>query len=171
MAEMIFDLEQAKNIDTQELLKELQSDPASGLNEKEVINRLEKFGYNEIVEKKENLLIKFLKNFWGPIPWMIEAAVILSIIDKDWNDVIIIGSLLLINGLIEFVQGYKADNAMAMLKKNLASKSRVLRDGKWREMEARDLVPGDVIRIRLGDIIPADVKLLDGDYLILDESA
>ena len=75
------------------------------------------------------------------------------------------------NGLIEFVQSYKADNAMAMLKKNLASKSRVLRDGKWHELEARELVPGDVIRIRLGDIIPADVKLLDGDYLILDESA
>jgi len=171
MAEMIFDMEQAKSLDTKELLKELKSDAKSGLREKDVSERLEKFGYNEIVERKESLLVRFLKNFWGPIPWMIEAAVILSIIDKDWKDVIIIGSLLLINGLIEFVQGYKADNAMAMLKKNLASKSRVMRDGKWHELEARELVPGDIIRIRLGDIIPADVKLLDGDYLILDESA
>jgi len=168
---MIYDLEQAKSIDTQDLLKELKTDSKSGLSEKEVNSRLENFGYNEIVEKKESLLLRFLKNFWGPIPWMIEAAVILSIIDKDWKDVIIIGSLLLLNGLIEFVQGYKADNAMAMLKKNLASMSRVLRDGKWMELEARDLVPGDIIRIRLGDIIPADVKLFDGDYLILDESA
>ncbi|MCK5338492.1 MAG: HAD-IC family P-type ATPase, partial [Bacteroidales bacterium] len=171
MAEMIYDLEQAKSIDTPDLLKELKTDTKSGLSEKEVNGRLESFGYNEIVEKKESLLLRFLKNFWGPIPWMIEAAVILSIIDKDWTDVIIIGSLLLLNGLIEFVQGYKADNAMAMLKKSLASMSRVLRDGKWKELEARELVPGDIIRIRLGDIIPADVKLFDGEYLILDESA
>ncbi len=171
MAEMIFDMEQAKGMDRDELLKALKSDPKSGLSEKEVGERRLTFGYNEIVEKKENLLIRFLKNFWGPIPWMIEAAVILSIIDKDWKDVIIIGSLLLLNGLIEFVQSYKADNAMAMLKKNLASKSRVLRDGKWMELEARELLPGDIIRIRLGDIIPADVKLIDGDYMILDESA
>ncbi|RLD36099.1 MAG: metal-transporting ATPase, partial [Bacteroidetes bacterium] len=168
---MIFDMEQAKGMDPGELLKALKSDPKSGLSEKQVEERRQTFGYNEIVEKKESLLIRFLKNFWGPIPWMIEAAVILSIIDKDWKDVIIIGSLLLLNGLIEFVQGYKADNAMAMLKKNLASKSRVLRNGKWLEMDARELLPGDIIRIRLGDIIPADVKLLDGDYLILDESA
>jgi len=171
MADMIFDMEQAKSIDKAELLKELQSDAKTGLSDQTVKERLNTFGYNEIVQKKESLLLRFLKNFWGPIPWMIEAAVILSIIDKDCKDVIIIGSLLLINGLIEFVQSYKADNAMAMLKKNLASKSRVLRDGKWLELEARELVPGDIVRIRLGDIIPADVKLLDGDYLILDESA
>ena len=168
---MIFDMEQAKGMDKSDLLNELKSDPQQGLDENEVKERVDNFGYNEIVEKRESILVRFLKNFWGPIPWMIEAAVILSIVDKDWNDVIIIGSLLLINGLIEFVQGYKADNAMAMLKKNLASKTRVLRNGKWLELEARELVPGDIIRIRLGDIIPADVKLLDGEYLILDESA
>src|SRR5210317_1756518 len=150
MADMIFDMEQAKGMDRSDLLNELKSDPEQGLGENEVKERVDNFGYNEIVEKRESILVRFLKNFWGPIPWMIEAAIILSIIDKDWKDVIIIGSLLLINGLIEFVQGYKADNAMAMLKKNLASKSRVLRDGKWNELEARDLVPGDIIRIRLG---------------------
>ena len=94
MAEMIFDMEQAKKMDAKDLLKELQSDPGSGLTDKEVGNRQEKFGFNEIVERKESLFIRFLKNFWGPIPWMIEAAVILSIIDKDWKDVIIIGSLI-----------------------------------------------------------------------------
>lgn len=171
MADMIFDMEQAKSMDKGDLLKALRTDHKRGLNNSAVKERLNTYGYNEIIEKKESLLVRFLKNFWGPIPWMIEAAVILSIIDRDWKDVVIIGSLLLINGLIEFVQGYKADNAMAMLKKNLASKSRVLRDGKWLELEARELIPGDIIRIRLGDIIPADVKLLDGDYLILDESA
>ncbi len=171
MAEMIYESEQAKTIDTGDLLKDLHVDPKIGLDEKEISTRRDKFGFNEIVEKKESLLLRFLKNFWGPIPWMIEAAVILSIIDKDWKDVIIIGSLLLINALIEFVQSYKADNAMAMLKKSLASKARVLREGRWHEMEARELLPGDIIRIRLGDIIPADVKLLDGEYLIIDESA
>lgn len=171
MADMIYDMEQAKGMSNADLLDELKSNPQNGLNDKDVNERRASFGYNEITEKKESLLVRFLKNFWGPIPWMIEAAVILSILDKDWKDVIIIGSLLLINGLIEFVQGYKADNAMAMLKKNLASKSRVMRNGKWTELEARELVPGDIIRIRLGDIIPADVKLLSGDYLILDESA
>jgi H+-transporting ATPase len=106
MAEMIYESEQAKTIEVRELLKDLHVDPKIGLAEKEISTRRDKFGFNEIVEKKESLLLRFLKNFWGPIPWMIEAAVILSIIDKDWKDVIIIGSLLLINALIEFVQSW-----------------------------------------------------------------
>ncbi len=163
--------EQAEHSKPEDLCKQLNTNSESGLSKSEAESRLKSFGYNELPEKHVNPIIKFLKNFWGPIPWMIEAAVILSIIDKDWDDVAIIGSLLLINAFIEFFQSYRADNAIAMLKSSLAHKARVKRDGKWEEVDARELVPGDVIRIRLGDVIPADIKLVSGDYAMIDEAA
>ncbi len=163
--------EQAEQSKHEDLCKQLNTNSESGLSKSEAEARLKSFGYNELPEKHVNPIIKFLKNFWGPIPWMIEAAVILSIIDKDWDDVAIIGSLLLINAFIEFFQSYRADNAIAMLKSSLAHKARVKRDGKWEEVDARELVPGDVIRIRLGDVIPADIKLVSGDYAMIDEAA
>ncbi|MFX1589133.1 MAG: plasma-membrane proton-efflux P-type ATPase, partial [Promethearchaeota archaeon] len=110
------------------------------------------------------------KNFWGPIPWMIEIAAILSIVIEHWDDFIIIISMLLINAVVRFWEENKADNAIELLKEKLALRAEVLRDKEWREIEARELVPGDIIHIRLGDIIPADVKLIDGEYLIVDES-
>ncbi len=163
--------EQAEKSKPADLCIQLNTNSESGLGKTEAESRLNSFGYNELPEKHVNPIIKFLKNFWGPIPWMIEAAVILSIIDKDWDDVAIIGSLLLINAFIEFFQSYRADNAIAMLKSSLAHKARVKRDGKWEEVDARELVPGDVIRIRLGDVIPADIKLVSGDYAMIDEAA
>ncbi len=166
-----FSKDQAEKFQTEEILKRLNVNLEAGLKQDEAEKRLADFGYNELPEKHESLLIKFLKNFWGPIPWMIEAAVILSIIDKDWDDVAIIGSLLFINAFIEFFQSYRADNAIAMLKSSLAHKAIVLRDAAWQQIDARLLVPGDIIRIRLGDVIPADVKLLSGDYLMVDEAA
>jgi len=153
------------------LLEQLDVDPGKGLSADEVKARQDKYGFNEIPEKNVNPIIKFLKYFWGPIPWMIEAAVILSATERDWDDVVIIGFLLLMNATIEFIQSHKADSAIASLKQSLASKARALRDGDWMEIEARELVPGDIIRIRLGDVIPADVKLVDGDYLSVDQAA
>jgi YHS domain-containing protein len=113
------------------------------------------YGPNEIEEQKTNALLKFLSYFWGPIPWMIEIAAILSAIVKHWDGFAIISVLLVFNALVGFWQEYKAANALEALKKNLALKARVVRDGKWQEVPAGELVPGDVIRLRLGDIIPA----------------
>jgi len=101
---------------------------------------------------------------------MIEAAVIVSAFIQHWIDFGIIFVLLMVNAVVGFWQEYKAGNAIELLKQRLAPKARVLRDGKWREISARELVPGDVVRVRLGDIVPADVKLFEGDYLLVDES-
>lgn len=142
-----------------------------GLSQVEAQRRLEKYGPNTLEEKKFNPLLKFLSYFWGPIPWMIEVAAILSAIVQHWVDLIIIAVLLLFNALVGFWQEYQAANAVDALKKQLALKARVKRDGKWIELDAAQLVPGDLVRLRLGDIIPADVKLAEGDYLSVDQSA
>lgn len=144
---------------------------AQGLTSESARERLETYGYNEIREKKVNPLLKFLGYFWGPIPWMIEIAAILSAIIHHWEDFIIISVLLLMNAVVGFWQEYKADNAIEMLKSRLALKAKVKRNGKWVEIAARQLVPGDVVRVRLGEIVPADLKLMDGDPLQIDESA
>jgi H+-transporting ATPase len=102
---------------------------------------------------------------------MIEAAVIMSAAIQRWPDFAIILTLLMVNVVVGFWQEHKAGNAIELLKQRLAIKARVLRDGKWQETPAGKLVPGDVVRLRLGEIVPADVKLIDGDYLLADESA
>jgi H+-transporting ATPase len=162
--------EDAKKADIDELLKKLSADQ-EGLSSSEAEKRLQQYGPNEIQEKKANPLKKFLGYFWGPIPWMIEAAVIMSAIIQRWPDFGIIFTLLMVNAIVGSWQEHKAGNAIELLKQRLAINARVLRDGKWQEMPAGKLVPGDIARLRLGDIIPADVKLIDGDYLLTDESA
>jgi len=159
-----------KKITVSELLQRL-SCGKEGLTDPDAQKRLQQFGYNEIPEKKTNPLVKFFKYFTGPIPWMIEAALVLSAIIRHWEDVYIISALLLLNAVVGFWQENKADDAIQLLKQKLALKARVCRDGKWREIASRELVPGDIIRVRLGDIIPADAKLVKGDYLQVDESA
>jgi H+-transporting ATPase len=164
------DTEVAKKAPINELFQKLSSSD-KGLSASEAKDRLQQFGYNEIVEKKINPILKLLSYFWGPIPWMIEIAAILSAVVHHWEDFWIIFLLLVLNAVVGFWQEHKADNAIELLKQRLALKARVLRDGKWIDVEARELVPGDVVRVRLGAIIPADIKLLDGDYLLVDESA
>jgi H+-transporting ATPase len=153
-----------------EVEKELGSSP-DGLTEAEAKKRLTQYGPNEIAEKKTNELLKFLSYFWGPIPWMIEAAVILSAAARHWPDFGIILLLLLANAMVGFWEEHQAGNAIAALKATLAIKARVKRDGKWINPAARELVPGDAIRLRLGDIVPADARLLDGDEISVDQSA
>jgi H+-transporting ATPase len=150
---------------------EQKSSSKYALSAAEAEKRLLEFGPNEIPEKKTNPIIKFLRYFWGPIPWMIEAAVVLSALIGHWDDFAIILALLFVNAVVGFWQEYKADNAIQLLKQRLALKARVLRDGKWIEIPARELVPGDVVRVRLGDIAPSDIKLMEGDYLLVDQSA
>lgn len=122
-------------------------------------------------KKKVNPIVKFLSYFWGPIPGMIEIAAILSAVIHHWEDFWIILSLLLLNAVVGFWQEYKADDAINQLKKKLALRAKAKRDGKWQNISARELVPGDVVRIRLGDVVPADIKLFDGDYVNVDESS
>ena len=153
-----------------ELQTKLGSSP-DGLTQAEAEKRLTQYGPNELEEKKTNPLLKFLSYFWGPIPWMIEAAVILSAIDKHWPDFFIILVLLLANAVVGFWEEHEAGNAIEALKAKLAIKARVKRDGKWINPPARELVPGDVIRLRLGDIVPGDARLLDGDTVEVDQSA
>ena len=153
-----------------EVEKELGSSP-DGLTQAEAQKRLTQYGPNEIAEKKTNEILKFLSYFWGPIPWMIEAAVILSAAARHWPDFGIILLLLLANAMVGFWEEHQAGNAIAALKATLAIKARVKRDGKWVNPAARELVPGDAIRLRLGDIVPADARLLDGDEISVDQSA
>lgn len=169
MDPLIIAAEEAQGTSHQELFRVLQSSP-EGLSTDEARKRLAAVGPNRLEECKQSVILKFLKYFWGPIPWLIEAAAILSVIIRHWIDFYIILALLLINGLIEFFEELQAANAIEALKKHLASKSLVKRDGKWVEVTADELVPGDCIQLKLGDIIPADVKLYAGDYLTIDQS-
>jgi len=147
------------------------SESNGGLNQAEARRRLEKYGYNELPERHVNPLLNLLTYFNGPIPWMIEAAAILSALVQRWPDFFIILALLIANALVGFWEEYQAGNAIAALKAKLALQARVKRDGQWNDLPARELVPGDLIRIRLGDIVPADAKLHGGDPIEVDQSA
>jgi H+-transporting ATPase len=159
-----------KSLPLPDVEKKLGSSP-DGLSQAEAQKRLTQYGPNEIEEKKTNPFLKFLTYFWGPIPWMIEIAVILSALAQHWPDFAIILLLLVANAVVGFWEEHQAGNAIAALKGKLAVKARVKRDGKWITPEARELVPGDVIRVRLGDIVPADARLLAGDPVEVDQSA
>jgi H+-transporting ATPase len=162
--------DELKSLSMPDLQAKLGSSP-DGLSQTEAQRRLTQHGYNEISEKKTNPFLKFLTYFWGPIPWMIEMAVILSAVVRHWPDFSIILVLLLANAVVGFWEEYQAGNAIAALKAKLAIRARVRREGKWTTRAARELVPGDVIRMRLGDIVPADARLLEGDPVEVDQSA
>src|SRR5665648_723472 len=159
-----------KTLPIAEVQKQLGTSP-EGLSQAEATKRLTQYGPNEIAEHKTNQLLKFLSYFWGPIPWMIEVAVVLSGAVGHWPDFFIILLLLLANAVVGYTEERQAGNAIDALKAKLAINARVRRDGKWVTPPARELVPGDVIRLRLGDIVPADARLLDGDEVEVDQSA
>ena len=133
---------------------------SNGLNESDISSRHEKYGFNEVLSKKESTLKKFASKFWSPIPWMLEITIIITGILGKYRDMYIIAFLLVFNGVLSFMQESRAQNAVELLKKKLHVKARVLRDGEWKQVEARDLVPGDVIHVRNGDIVPADLKII-----------
>jgi magnesium-transporting ATPase (P-type) len=159
-----------KSLPVPEVEKRLGSSP-DGLTGAEAAGRLARYGPNEIAEKKDNPLLKLLTYFWGPIPWMIEAAVILSGVLRHWPDFGVILVLLLANAAVGFGEERQAGKAIDALKAQLAVKCRVRRDGAWVTPPSRELVPGDVIRMRTGDIVPADARLLAGDPVQVDQSA
>ena len=162
--------QQKEKLSIDEAFKKFESSQ-NGLTDDEVSKKQEKFGLNEITEKHISPVIKFLHYLWGPIPWMIEAAIVLSFLVKDWTDFWIILLLLFTNAVVGFVEEYQADNAVEALKEKLALSARVLRNGKWVNIHSRELVPGDVIRLRMGDIIPADAILWNGEHIEVDQSA
>lgn len=164
------DADKVRSLEAEALLKYLHCN-ANGLSETDARARFAYYGPNTIEEKHRSAVLKFLSYFWGPIAWMIEIAAILSAVVHHTEDLVIILILLLFNAIVGFWQEYQAGNAIAQLKKNLALKARVLRDGQWQSIDASQLVPGDTVKIRLGDVVPADIALLDGDYLSIDQSA
>ncbi|WP_441293410.1 plasma-membrane proton-efflux P-type ATPase [Mycobacterium malmoense] len=137
----------------------------------EAQQRLQRYGPNEIAERHRNPVLEFLGYFWAPIPWMIEVALVLSVAARHWTDAAIIGVLLAMNGLVAFFEEHQAANAIAALKQRLATSARALRDGAWVTVPVRELVPGDVVRVRLGDVVPADLRVLDDATLEVDQSA
>ncbi|KAL5539223.1 hypothetical protein UlMin_044519 [Ulmus minor] len=166
-----------ENIPLEEVFDHLKC-TRDGLNSNEVQKRLEMFGCNKLEEKKENKIFKFLGFMWNPLSWVMEAAAIMAIAltpiggnKVDYHDFVGITALLIINSTISFFEENNAGNAAAALMARLAPKAKVLRDGKWSEEDAVVLVPGDIVSIKLGDIIPADARLLEGDPLKIDQSA
>ncbi|KAG6557065.1 hypothetical protein Mapa_000991 [Marchantia paleacea] len=166
-----------EHIPIEEVFAQLKSS-AEGLTQAEGEARLQIFGYNKLEEKNESKILKFLGFMWNPLSWVMEAAAIMAIAlangggkPPDWQDFIGILTLLVINSTISFIEENNAGNAAASLMARLAPKTKVLRDGKWSEQDAVILVPGDIISIKLGDIVPADARLLEGDALKIDQSA
>ncbi|TYI05313.1 hypothetical protein ES332_A10G079500v1 [Gossypium tomentosum] len=184
MAETSVGLEDIKNetidlerIPVHEVFQKLKC-TRDGLSSEEGQKRLHIFGPNKLEEKQESKVLKFLGFMWNPLSWVMEIAAIMAIAlangggkPPDWQDFIGIVALLLINSTISFIEENNAGNAAAALMAGLAPKTKVLRDGKWSEQEAAILVPGDIISIKLGDIVPADARLLEGDPLKIDQSA
>lgn len=153
------------------VLSALNADAEQGLSSAEAKQRLDKYGANALEEEEEDFLAKLLKHFTGPIAYMIEAAALVSALIGHWEDFVIITALLLFNVSIEMWQDHKASNALAALKKGLAPEAVAKRDGEWKTIEASTLVPGDIVKIRLGVIVPADLRMLKGDYASIDQAA
>ncbi len=141
-----------------------------GLSTQEAQQRLQQYGPNSTPEEHPHRLLAFLRKLWGPIPWMLEVTIVLQLVLGKHINVIITVALLLVNALLSFVQENRAQNALALLRQRLSIQARVMRDGRWQLLPAQELVPGDLIHLRVGDLIPADLRLLDGQ-LSADQSS
>ncbi|KAL6660871.1 hypothetical protein ACP70R_000255 [Stipagrostis hirtigluma subsp. patula] len=166
-----------ENIPVEEVFQSLQCD-RQGLTSEQAQERIAVFGPNKLEEKKESKLLKFLGFMWNPLSWVMEVAAVMAIAlangggkPPDWQDFVGIVALLVLNSTISYWEESNAGSAAEALMANLAPKTKVLRDGRWSEQDAAVLVPGDVISIKLGDIVPADARLLEGDPLKIDQSA
>ncbi len=169
MATKIKSTSEFKQLSIEETFNILETS-VHGLTETEAKNRIEKFGYNEIREEKKNPFIDFFKRYWGPMPWLLELAIILSCILTHYLEAIIIFVLLTINVVIGFIHSHRSQKVLEFLKKRLAVKAKVLREGKWVVKDAKEIVPGDIILVGLGDLVPADAKIVSGEVSV-DQSA
>ncbi|MED6206195.1 ATPase 10, plasma membrane-type [Stylosanthes scabra] len=166
-----------ERIPLEEVFQQLRTS-RTGLSSDDAEARLQIFGPNKLEERKENKILKFLSFMWNPLSWVMEAAALMAIIlangggeGPDWQDFVGILCLLVINSTISFIEENNAGNAASALMARLAPKTKVLRDGQWQEQDAAILVPGDIISIKLGDIVPADARLLEGDPLKIDQAS
>jgi len=157
--------------DAAQVLDGLAVNSAAGLSANEAAQRLQRHGRNEIATHEESLWHRILRRFWSPIPWMIEAAALLSAVVQKWEDLFIILVMLLVNAGLDFFQEHRALNALKALRQRLVQEVTVRRDGSFRRVPVGELVPGDIVRVRIGDIVPADLYLLEGDYLLVDQAA
>ena len=153
-----------------EALAALGVDPARGLASADVERRRAEHGFNEVVERKGHPVLAFLAKFWGLSAWMLELIMLLSLVLHKYADLAVVGALLVVNAVLGFLQERRAAGVVETLRRRLQVSARVLRDAKWQVVPARELVPGDIVRVRAGDIIPADLKLIDGQ-LSVDQSA
>jgi H+-transporting ATPase len=163
------DQDSFRECSTDEALSLLKSS-ANGLTDAEAASRLAICGYNEIAEKKKSRILKFISKFYGPIPALLWIIMVLFYILGNWADLSIITALLVFNAIVSFAMEDKADKSMDLLKQRLSANVRVYRSGSWNVVQSKMLVPGDVIRVRPGDIIPADAKVITGDDLGIDQS-
>lgn len=141
-----------------------------GLSGAEAEKRAKEFGFNEVEEKKESVLLELFMHFWGPIPWLLEIATIMCYFVGNMFDTAALALITLTNGLVAFYNEHDSKKALLLLKKKLTIKSHVLRGGKWDLLGARELVPGDIITVGLGDVVPADAKIITGG-VSADQSA
>ncbi|MDY0329745.1 MAG: plasma-membrane proton-efflux P-type ATPase [Thiomonas sp.] len=146
------------------------TDPAQGLSAAEAAARLARFGPNAIAEQTVPAWRQLLLKFWAPVPWMLEAVIVLQLLLGRDLEALVIAVLLGFNAVVAFVQEQRAKDALALLRKQLHVNARVLREGQWRQIPAEQVAPGDVVHIRAGDIVPADLRL-QGGAVSLDESA
>ena len=166
-ADLTSDIASASVSDT---LAMLHVNPDMGLTTREVDSRRKEHGYNEVAEKKGHPVLMFLGKFWGLSAWMLELIMVLSAVLGKFSDLAVVGALLAINAVMSFMQEHRAAGIVEVLKRRLQVSARVRRDSNWQVVPSRELVPGDIVRVRPGDIIPADVQLLTGE-LTVDQSA
>jgi len=159
-----------KETSVEETIRLLETSP-NGLTESEALKRIGRFGRNEVVEKERNPVLEFLSSYWGPMPLLLESAMALSYVLGHYVELVIIFGLLTMNAIIGFVHTRSSRRALDLLKRRLAVKARVLRNGEWKIQDARGLVPGDIIGIGLGDLVPADAKILGDGEVTVDQSA
>jgi H+-transporting ATPase len=148
----------------------LLSTSQDGLSDEEAEQRLKKFGKNAVEQEKENPILKLLKKFWAPVPWMLEITAAITVLIGKLIDTYIIVSLLVFNSFISYIQESKADDAVKLLNERIRVNARVARNGKWKQLPAWELVPGDIVYVRMGDIVPADLKIISGEVSV-DQSA
>ena len=151
-------------------LAALKVNPDTGLTAVEVDMRRKENGYNEVAEKKGHPVIKFFKKFWGTSAWMLEVIMVLSAVTRKYSDLLVVSALLVVNAVVSYMQERRAASVVEALRKRLQVNARVLRQSSWLVIAARELVPGDIVRVRPGDVTPADVKLLTGTVTV-DQSA
>ncbi len=141
-----------------------------GLTSIQAAELLKQYGPNAIPESKHNPILVFLKKFWAPVPWMLEVTILLELYLGKTTEAIVIGALLVFNAILSYTQENRAQNALSLLRQKLTVQTPTRRDGRWQMVDAQNLVPGDIIHLRMGDLIPADTRLVDG-MLEIDQSA